>query len=428
MDHRIETSGGATTLPPPAAEPARPTAATPDRPPALARARWPRPGRRARWALAGLAAAVLLGVALRPAPVAVELGLVTRGPLEAGIDADGVTRVVERHRLAAPVTGRLERLAVREGDAVREGEVVARIAPLPLDTRARAEASARADAAAAALQEGEARVAQAAAHREQAERTAARMRAVAAEGAVSVEALERAQLAARSAARDHEAAISRTRAAAAELDAARAALAPAAAARAAVLLRAPIAGRVLRLLEPDERVVTAGTPVVELGDAARLEIVADVLSADAVRVAPGAPVRVTEWGGDDALEGRVLRVEPSGFTRRSALGVEEQRVNVLISLDAPPAALGDGYRVGVRLVTWRADAVVRVPLAAVLRDGDGWAVFVADGGRAVHRRVELGRRGTAEAEVLAGLEPGEHVIVFPSDLVHDGVRVRPDDG
>lgn len=427
MDHRNDTSGGATTLPPPVDDPGRRSGAEDEGRPVRSRPRWPRPGRRTRWALAAVAALLLLGLLLRPAPVPVELGLVTRGPLEAGIDADGVTRVVERHRLAAPVAGRLERLSLREGDAVREGEVVARIAPLPLDTRARDEVAARVDAAAAALQEAGARAAQAGAHREQAERTAGRVRAVAAEGAVSVDALERAELEARSAARDHEAALSRTRAAAAELDAARAALPPAVGDAGAVPLRAPADGRVLRLLEPDERVVAAGTPVVELGDAARLEIVADVLSADAVRVTPGAPVRITEWGGHGDLTGRVLRVEPSGYTRLSALGVEEQRVNVVVALDAPPAALGDGYRVSLRLVTWQGDAVVRVPLAAVVRDGEGWVVFVVEAGRAVRRRVELGRRGAADAEVVAGLAPGERVVVFPSDLVHDGVRVRPDD-
>jgi HlyD family secretion protein len=176
--------------------------------------------------------------------------------------------------------------------------------------------------------------------------------------------------------------------------------------------------------EESERIVLAGTALLELGNPADLEIVADVLSADAVRIQPGADMDVEEWGGDRTLRARVRRVEPSGFTKVSALGVEEQRVNVIGDFVDPPARLGDGFRVEVRIVVWEAPDVVRVPGSALFRRGDGWAVFVADGGRARIRDVDVGHRGAFEAEIRAGLEPGERVVLHPSDRVSDGARVR----
>jgi HlyD family secretion protein len=154
-------------------------------------------------------------------------------------------------------------------------------------------------------------------------------------------------------------------------------------------------------------------------------VVVDVLSSDAVRVRPGAEMIVEEWGGDAPLRARVLRVEPSGFTKVSALGVEEQRVNVIADVLDPPDELGDGFRVEARIVVWEAADVVRVPVSALFRRGDGWSVFVVEGGRALRRDVEVGQRGTFEAEVRAGLEPGEHVVLHPSDRVQDTARVRP---
>jgi HlyD family secretion protein len=171
-------------------------------------------------------------------------------------------------------------------------------------------------------------------------------------------------------------------------------------------------------------VVAAGTPLVEIGDAARLEIVADVLSTDAVRVRPGAAVRVHSWGGEGALSGTVRTVEPSAFTKISALGVEEQRVNVIADLDATPPQLGDGFRVQLRIVTWADPDVVRVPTGALFRTGDGWSVFAVENGRAARREVRIGARGTEEAQVLGGLSPGDRVVMFPADQLGDGARVR----
>jgi HlyD family secretion protein len=384
--------------------------------------------KRALWGGAAILVLALIGLAFRPTPLEVETGSVVRGALETTVDTEGMTRVRDRYRVAAPVAGRLERISIREGDAVAAGMVLARITPMPLDPQATALARARLAAAEAAAQEVAARVAQASAAREQAERTAGRLREVFEAGGMSVDALERAQLEANVARRDHEAAQSRARAAAAEIAAARTALLdvdPAGGTgRAVAEVRAPAAGSVLRVLETSERVVTPGTPLVEIGDAAGLEIVTDVLSTEAVRIRPGAPMRIVEWGGEGALEASVRLVEPAGFTKISTLGVEEQRVNVIGDLAVPPAALGDGYRVEARIVTWAAADVLKVPNSALFRSGDSWSVFVVEGGRARLREIRIGPRGVAEAEVLGGLEPGEAVILFPSDRVADGARVR----
>jgi len=194
-----------------------------------------------------------------------------------------------------------------------------------------------------------------------------------------------------------------------------------------VSVYAPITGTVLRVLQKSEGVVTASTPLVEVGDPRELEIVVDLLSADAVRVQAGQRVYIEGWGEPEPLNGVVQRVEPFGFTKISALGIEEQRVNVIIDFTDPPEKwqrLGHGYRVEPRIVLWEADDVLKIPLPALFRDGDGWAVFAEQRGRAVLRRVEIGRDNGLEAEVVKGLEPGEHVVLHPSDRVSEGVRLE----
>jgi HlyD family secretion protein len=380
------------------------------------------------WAAIFVVLAALIALSFRPTPLEVEVGTAVRGPLETTVDAEGVTRVRDRYQVAAPVSGRLERITLREGDAVAAGAVLARITPVPLDPQAAAQARARLSAALAGQQEVEARVAQIGAAFEQAQRSTARIREVATAGGMSVDAVERAELELASSAREFQAAQSWVRATAAEVAAARAALLevdPArSSGRAVAEVRSPSAGRVLRVHQQSERIVPAGTPLVEVADAAGLEVVVDVLSTDAVRIQPGATMRVVEWGGEDALEGRVRLVEPAGFTKVSTLGVEEQRVNVIADLLQPPAALGDGYRVEARIVTWAGADVVKVPNSALFRTGTEWSVFVAEDGRARLRPVRVGHRGAAEAEVVEGLRAGEAVILFPSDRIRDGARVR----
>jgi HlyD family secretion protein len=179
------------------------------------------------------------------------------------------------------------------------------------------------------------------------------------------------------------------------------------------------------VLEESERIVGAGTPLIEIGEPGALEIVADVLSRDAVRIAAGTPVEIVDWGGGEPLEARVRRVEPAGFTKISALGVEEQRVNIVIDLVAPDARLGDGYRVEVRIVTWQGDDVLQIPASALFRDGEQWAVFAVEDGRARRRSVDIGAQATFEVEVRDGLAEGETVILHPSDRLEDGSRVEP---
>jgi HlyD family secretion protein len=384
--------------------------------------------KRAIWGGVALAAVLLLALLLRPAPLPVETAEATRGPLETTVDSEGVTRVRDRYEIAAPVTGRLQRVSLDEGDGVGAGTVVARITPTPLDPQATQQARARVAAAEAALGEARTRVAQTGEAYAQAARTTARWEAVEDAGGLSRDRRETFQLERASAAREHEASRERERVAAAEVGVARAALIDVdpdrATGRATVQIRAPEAGRVLRVRERSDRVVAAGTPLLEIGNDAALEVVVDVLSTDAVRIVPGARIRLVEWGGSGDLEARVRLVEPAGFTKVSALGVEEQRVNVVADLLSPPAGMGDGYRVEARVVVWRGEDVLRVPVTALFREGDEWRVFVVDGRRARLREVTLGHRGVGAAEVTAGLAPGERVVLFPSDQLRDGARVR----
>jgi HlyD family secretion protein len=193
-----------------------------------------------------------------------------------------------------------------------------------------------------------------------------------------------------------------------------------------VALISPVSGRILRVLQESETVVQAGTPVLEVGDPSALEIVVDVLSADAVRIEPGAPVRIEDWGGNAPLQGRVVRIEPAAFTERSALGVEEQRVNVIVEPagdDPRWARLGDGYRVQTHVVVWQARDALSVPTAAVFKEGGRWVVYLVRDGRAQIQPVGLGERGGAQVQITTGLSPGDRVIAFPSDRLRDGARV-----
>jgi HlyD family secretion protein len=371
---------------------------------------------------------------LRAEPVRVEVGAVDRGPLEGTVDEEGRTRVRHRYVIAAPVSGGLERIVLDEGDPVAPGDVVARVSPAPLDPRATAQAQARLEAAIALQGGARARIAQAKAALAQAERELRRARTLAAAGTVSDQVLEQAELAHTSRSEDLHAAREAEDAAAHEVQAARAALlaagggAPEAGGRgrdAFVEVRSPASGHVLRVFEESQRVVAVGTPLLEVGDPADLEIVVDVLSADAVRVPPGAEMRIEAWGGEGPLRARVRRVEPSGFTKLSALGVEEQRVNVIGDFVDAPGSLGDGYRVEARIVVWRGDDVVRVPTSALFRRGEDWHVFRVEDARARLCAVEIGERGRDAAQVLAGIEPGSAVVLHPTDRVADGVRVEP---
>lgn len=373
-----------------------------------------------------LALVAFVAYLMRPKLLDVETGTVMRRPLRETVDAEGKTRVRDRFVIAAPVTGHLQRLAVREGTSIARGQVVAWIAPLPLDEATRRQAEARVASAVALASEADSRVAQARVAADQARRVLHRREALLAAGAVSAESRE--QFAVESRARDEElaAAEARSRGARAEVNAARAALVGADSSRGGLLpIRSPVRGSVLRIPEISERVTTAGTPVLELGDATVIEVMADVLSTDAVRICAGQHVEIIEWGGELPLRGQVRSVEPAAFTKVSALGVDEQRVNVVVDIGAVPPTLGDGFRVEVRIVVWETRDALTVPSSALFQRASGvWSVFVIEGGRARQRDVEIGHRTSSAIEVTRGLTVGTVVVLFPSDQVREGVRVR----
>ena len=369
-----------------------------------------------------VAAAAVGVVLLRPAPVPVDVAAVVHAPLQVTVDEEGETRARDRYAVAAPIAGQVARIALREGDRVAVGAVVARIHPLPLDARSRDQALSRVEAAVDARNAADAAVAQARAAFEQAQRSSERTRLLAGQRLVSSEDLERAELDETTRLREVESAEFRAEAAAHDVDVARAVLR--AESGEALRLRAPVGGRVLRIPERSARVVAAGTPLLEVGDPANLEIVVDLLSSDAVKVAPGDVMLIEGWGGDSTLRGRVRLVEPSGFTKLSALGVEEQRVNVIGDFVAAPPSLGDRYRLDVRIVVWAGPDVLPVPASALVRTGDAWRVFVVERGRAQRRDLRVGHRTSFAAEVLDGLREGDVVVRAPSDRIVTGVRVR----
>ena len=379
------------------------------------------------WSGAAAIFAVAGWLAVREPPIEVETGVVTRGTLQVTVDAEGKTRVRDRYVLTAPVAGRLQRVDIPEGTHVRAGDVIARIAPLPLDVAAVRQAEARVAAAGSLARDADARVRQASATLAQERRAAQRVERLVAAGALADHDGEMARLTVRLREEDLAAAEARARAAAADVDQARAALVSVSGSgsSAVLALRAPADGCVLRVPERSERVVGAGTPIVELGDPTALELVVDVLSSDATRIGAGAPVMIDRWGDDEEAGGRVRTVEPAAFTRVSALGVEEQRVNLVIDVPTRPMAVSDGYRVETRIVVWERAGTTIVPVTALFRDQGSWAVFVVTRGRAVLRNVRIGERTAGGAEVLAGLEAGDRVVLFPSDQITTGRRITP---
>lgn len=373
----------------------------------------------------------LLAVALWPRAIDVEVAIVARGPLTVTVDEEGVTRVRDRYVVSAPVFGRVLRIGLDPGDVVKKGDVVARLrpeAPPLLDARARAEAAAAVEGARAVLGRARAEEQRLRATWSQAQRELARARELGHDGLTTGQQLDAREADARTAQDAAEGATFAVRAAESELRRAEARLAPGSRASPdrIVTVPAPVDGVVLRRVRESESVVPAGDPLVEIGDPTRLEIVADLLSTDAVKVKPGARAIVDQWGGARTLEARVRRIEPSGFTKVSALGVEEQRVNVILDVVDPVeafAALGDGYRVEVRIVTWESADVVIVPTGALFRQGGAWAAYRVSAGRAALRALTVGARTGQQAEVIEGLAPGDPVVMHPGDALTDGIRV-----
>ena len=383
-----------------------------------------------------VAVAVFLFYAFRPQPVPVDMAQVSRGPMQLAVTDEGYTRVHDVFVVSAPVTGYLLRIQSDVGDMVEASKTtLAELLPTHpqfLDERSRNQAEAAIRSAEAALKLSTAERRDSEAKLAFAQSDAKRARTLAKKGHISKVELERTELALDSA----EAALDTARAAErvreGELDNARAALItphrgkPTLAEGNLVKVTAPVGGRVLRLLQESERVVPAGTPLVEIGNPGQLEIVIDLLSRDAVRVQSGAPVNITSWGGDEPLNGRVRLVEPYGFTKISALGIEEQRVNVIVDFTDPRsqwARLGHGYRVDAAIEIWKADDVVQVPTGALFRHQKAWAVFRVIGNKAVRTEVQVGHNNGRVAEILDGVKPGETIVLHPSERIADGVAL-----
>jgi HlyD family secretion protein len=377
---------------------------------------------------------VLIVLALLPDPVPVDTETVERGSLAVVVRHEGRTRVRDRFLVSAPVRGHVRRIALEPGDTVRAGETVVAVlepdALTPLDARAAEQARARARAAEASLERSRAERERAADELALARTERGRLERLFEGGVVSESELDRARTRATSAEEALRSAEASLRRARFELEEARAQLIRAGASEEgdeSLTLLAPVDGVVLARHRESAGAVAQGTPLVEVADVGRMEIVADFLSSDAVRFRPGMPARIDGWGGDTLLSARVRRVEPQGFLKISALGVEEQRVNVVLDVEAPEdawQALGDAYRVQVGVVVWESDNVLRVPSGALFRDAGSWSLFVVEGGEARLREVELGHRGETHVEVLAGLDEGERIIVHPSDSVEDGGQVE----
>jgi len=388
------------------------------------------------WSLPVVAVLLALVLLLRPQPVAVDLAVVERGPLQVATSDEGETRVRDVYVVSAPVTGLMLRIDLEPGDEVIAAEtIVAHIQPtdpIVLDVRTEAEAKASMQAAIAAREYGEAEVERANSELEFARAEFVRFQGLAEGETISASELDDAKRRERTA----TAALAEAKAQLAvrmyELERARARLLPVSEAREqregcdCIHVYSPVSGQVLRRLQESEGVIDAGTPLLEIGDPRDLEVVVDLLSSEAVKVAPGQRVVIEAWGGDADINGVVRRVEPLGFTKVSALGIEEQRVNVIIDLTDSPelwSSLGHGYRVEPRIILWEADNVLKTPLGALFREGGDWAVFVEEGGRAVLRSIEIGRENSLEVEVAAGLDPGERVVLHPGDRVGEGVRI-----
>lgn len=370
-----------------------------------------------------------------PAPLLVESAAVRRASLNVTVEEEGVTRVKDRFVISAPVAGYLQRVDLEVGDPVQQGQTIAVLEPLRpdvLDVRSRALAEAKVAAARANMNSAEQQVSAARAEAQFARSDHARKTKLEGQALVSREELDQAATRSRQAAAELRSAEFAVEVARFDLEAARTALRYAGgsdgdAAGEKVELKAPVASRVLQVHHKSEGVVATGEPLLEIGDASALEVAVDVLSADAVRIRPGTAVQLLRWGGPHPLAAEVRTVEPTGFTKISALGVEEQRVWVIADLVSPRAdweQLGDGYRVEAEFLLWQADDVLQVPASALFRVGDNWSVYVIEQGKARLRTVSTGRSSGLATQVLDGLQEGDLVILHPDDRIGDGVRIE----
>ncbi len=392
--------------------------------------------RRLTWLVVLLLIVAALGYGFRPQPRLVDIATASRGPMRVSVEEEGKTRVIDRYDVDAPVAGTTCRVDLNVGDQVSKGEVLTTLKPLEsqaLDPRSWAEAESRVAAAESALHAAEQNSASAAAEMDLANKELSRFQTLFKKGLVSEEQLDQAAAkvqTSRAASRSARFSVDVARH---DLEAARTALSytgdesqinP----EANVEIRSPIDGSILAIHQECEGVVAAGQSLLVVGDTRSLEIETDVLSEDAVRIKPGMRVKFHRWGGETPLQGRVRNVEPVGFTKVSALGVEEQRVLVISDITTDPAEwqdLGDGYRVEAEFILWESDDVLQIPASALFRFNDDWALFVMENGKAIRRLIKTGKRNGLSAQILEGLAEGEKVITHPDNTIDDGVSVKP---
>lgn len=392
--------------------------------------------RHLKWILPLVLLAGLIALAFRPRTVDVDIGTVTSGPMLLSVDEDGMTRIRERYVISAPLAGRLGRVELDPGDRLKAGSVIATLDPGEpnlLDPRLRAQAEARMKAAEASLARANSQLEAAQVDSEMRAKAYERIRHLASTGNVAEVRLEEAECLHLGAQLNIRAAESAVKVATFDLEQARAALLHTTSenengAREGqnFTIRSPIDGLVFRVFEESSTVVTAGSRLMEIGDPKDLELIIDVLSQDAVNIRSGQRVILDYWGGEHPLNARVRHVEPSAFTKVSALGVDEQRVNVIADLEdrpGPGETLGDSFRIEARIVTWETAGALRVPAGALFRTGDQWSVYRLVGGRAVLTAVEIDHHNGSEAEVLAGLADGDQVVLHPGDRIADGTPV-----
>lgn len=384
----------------------------------------------------GVVAAIYF--AMKPQPIKVDLATIGRGTLQVTVDEDGKTRIKERYVVSAPLAGRLLRIAIDPGDIVEaKATKLATIEPTDpqlLNPRELASAEAREKAADASLKRADPAVESAKANLQYAESELARVRKLRAANAISESKLQVAEREYRTSAEAYRSTTFAQDIARFELEQAQAALVPSRKSGSETSqtsdwrfrIESPIGGKVLRVFQESAAVVTPGTPLLEVGDPTDLELEIDVLSSDAVQIHPDQHVVIEHWGGESALEGVVKLVEPSAFTKVSALGVEEQRVNAIIDIVNPVEqrdSLGDGFRVEVKIVVWEGNDLLLVPMSSLFRQDNDWLVFLDQGGKATKKKVEIGHRNGELAEVTAGLSEGDIVIMHPGDNIAEGVSI-----
>lgn len=394
-----------------------------------------KPARKTVMAVILLGLLALLALAFSPKPVEVETAVVSRGRFERVVEEEGRTRVRERYVVSAPLAGRLLRIQLDPGNGVKKGDLLAVMvpsAPALLDVRTERELQERLGAAEADRLRAQTEVERARAGLEQARSDFQRISLLAKDGLVPAAQLEREALALQLRERELQSALFGEEFARHQEALARAALVRArkgfSAAGERLEILSPVSGQVLRIFRESEGAVAMGTSLLEIGDPADLEVVTDLLTTDAVEVRPEMPARMVRYGGPVPLDARVRLVEPAAFTKVSALGIEEQRVNVLIDLVSPYAQwkmLGDGFRVEAQVVVFAEENALIIPSGALFREGDRWALFVVSGGRARKEGVRVAQRSGSEAMIEGGLSAGQEVIVYPGDGVREGVKVRP---